>query len=100
MLLNRKQRRTAASFERRGIQMADRTREQINNEYANTCAQIGERSFQISTMEADIESLKQKIVALGKEIKSLDEKEKQVLANAATAQPIIEVPNASATTTA
>lgn len=84
--------------------MAQRTREQINNDYANTCAQIGERSFQISMMEADVDALKKRVLELGKEIKALDEAEKAAPApaSAATAQPIQElgVPNASATPSA
>lgn len=72
-----------------------RDRQTINNDYANTCAQIGERTFQISMMEADVESLKGRVLELGKEIKALDDAEKA--AAVPVAPQSTEVPNASST---
>ena len=54
-----------------------RTREQINQDYGNTCAQIGERVFQISVMEQDVEALKRRILSIGEEMKALEQVAKQ-----------------------
>lgn len=95
-MFNRQQRRAQAALNRykKENPVSKRDRQAINNDYANTCAQIGERSFQISMMEADIDALKKRVLELGKEIKALDDEEQKAAkqTNPATAQPLTEVP--------
>lgn len=56
-----------------GKKVSERTKEQINQEYGNTCAQIGERMFQISVMQAEIAKLNEKVYKLGEEMQVLNQ---------------------------
>lgn len=53
-----------------------RTKEQVNQDYGQLCAQIGERTFQIAIMQEDIKVLQAKIVEVGKEMQSINQGEK------------------------
>jgi hypothetical protein len=88
--LTRQQRR---ALERKMNKMA-RTKADVQQDYGQTCAQIGERSFQITLLEQEINNLKAKIVELGKEMQVVDVAEKKAAeqANPATAQPLTDVP--------
>lgn len=68
-LFNRKQRRAAA--------IAARTSKQIQQEYQQACAAVGDRSFQLSILKAQVEDLYKRMHALGSEMNQALAKEQK-----------------------
>jgi hypothetical protein len=84
-------------FKKGELKMATmRTREQVNQDYGNTCAQIGEHVFRIGIMEEEVEKLSKRILALGAEMAQLDDlaAQKAPVTSATAGQP--GVPNEAA----
>lgn len=52
----------------------NRTVEEIQQEYGNVCAAIGEKGFQLKVLEADIQKGHARILELGKEMSKAQEK--------------------------
>ena len=65
----------------------NRTVEEIQQEYGNVCAAIGEKGFQLKVLEADIQKGHQRIVELGKEMNKAQEKAARKEQPAAFTQP-------------
>jgi len=61
-----------------------RSNEEIQKEYGQVCAEIGQRSFNMKVMEAEMNQLYMRVDALRKEFQSLSgpKEEKQADANA------------------
>lgn len=54
-----------------------RTKEAINQDYGNICAQIGAHTMQIDQLNLQIEEAKQKIMDLGREMQEIMKGEKK-----------------------
>lgn len=64
-LFKRKKHKLAKSF--KPAQIQPRTREEINQEYNNACAFLGDRYFRMSALQSEVSGLLQKLGAINEE---------------------------------